>query len=299
MELDILNLSNLLQTGFTGAAVLAGVYFMMRYLSRNESPSVKKQFDELKSEINRLRNIEVHGGGKSEKYIEELRYQLNELKHSQLAVSDNERKELINLLTERIRSESTDNILSEIKESVEKDSEQTAKNELIEKQYSVTIDRLREELFSLSKRGNLNLSIGIMTTIVGLALLGMFVLSTEIVTKDFSEFIIGFLPRISLVLLIEVFAYFFLSLYKSSLSEIKYFQNEITSIESKYLALKVAMQSEDSDNVKHVIEQLSKTERNFILEKGQSTVDLERSKSEQQTTNDMLGKIADIFGRKS
>jgi len=297
--MDILAINDIFQTALMGFVVIVGVFFIMRYLSKKEAPSLSKDFEELKAEITKLRNKEMHGESQSQKYIEELKYRLDEIKHSQLSVSDNERKNLVNILTERIRKESGDTILTEIKDSVKKSSEEIEKNQLIEKQYISTIQRLKEELFSLTKRGNLNLSIGIMTTVTGLALLGMFVLSVETTAKNFSEFFIGFLPRISLVLLIEVFAYFFLSLYKTSLNEIKYFQNEITSIECKYLALKVAMQRDDLDNVKHVIEQLSKTERNFILEKGQTTVDLERSKSEQQSTNDMLGKVADIFGRKS
>lgn len=99
-------------------------------------------------------------------------------------------------------------------------------------------------------------------------------------------------------MLIEIFAYFFLSLYKAGLSEIKYFQNEITSVESKYLALKVALYSEEKDNIKYVVEQLAKAERNFLLAKGQSTVELERMKSEQQSTLDILGKVTSVFSNK-
>lgn len=169
---------------------------------------------------------------------------------------------------------------------------------LVEEQFQPTINRLKDELFSLSKRGNLNLSIGIMITVVGLGLLGMFVLSFSNSQKDMATFFMDFFPRISLVLLIEIFAYFFLSLYKSSLSEIKYFQNEITSMESKYLALKVALESSEKESINYVVEQLAKSERNFILEKGQSTVDLERAKNDQAATSDILGKVASIFGNK-
>ena len=73
------------------------------------------------------------------------------------------------------------------------------------------------------------------------------------------------------------FAYFFLKFYKANLSEIKYFQNEITT-KSKYLALKVASYIGNEESIKSVITNLFSTERNFILSKGQSTVDLERAK---------------------
>jgi len=41
-------------------------------------------------------------------------------------------------------------------------------------------------------------------------------------------------------MLIELFAYFFLKLYKSDLSEIKYFQNELTNVEMRYAAVRLA-----------------------------------------------------------
>jgi hypothetical protein len=51
-----------------------------------------------------------------------------------------------------------------------------------------------------------------------------------------------FSPRLSLVIVVELFAYFFLGLYKSNLQEIKYFQRhstrrwqlEMTILGSKY-----------------------------------------------------------------
>ena len=92
---------------------------------------------------------------------------------------------------------------------------------------------MRSEVSALSRRGNLNLSLGIATTIIGLIILGYFVLEIDSIPEDKMAFIAHFIPRLSLVVLIEVFAYFFLKLYKSSLSEIKYFQNEMTNAEAK------------------------------------------------------------------
>jgi len=62
-----------------------------------------------------------------------------------------------------------------------------------------------------------------------------------------------------------------------------------------YLALKVAVNLSETDQLKVVIDRLSTTERNFILDKGQSTVDLERARIEQQTSSDILGKITSLL----
>lgn len=296
MDVGILN--SLMQTGFLGMAVLVGVYFMMRYLQRGKSESSSEEYEELKKQIANIRNRVSHPGPEYEKYIQELKYQIDKIRSDQIGISEDQKKNLVESLTESVKNEAATEILDEIKKKVEKSEEERYRLELVEAQHEATIGRLKEELFSLSKRGNLNLSIGIMITISGLALLGMFVINFDSKSSDISTFIIDFFPRISLVLLIEIFAYFFLSLYKASLSEIKYFQNEVTSIESRLLALRVALDSEDPNNVSKVIDKLSSSERNFILDKGQSTVELERDKVESQSTSDILGKMASIFGNK-
>ena len=76
-------------------------------------------------------------------------------------------------------------------------------------------------------------------------------------------YVVQFLPRLTLVVLIEIFAYFFLRLYKSSLGEIKYFQNEITNIEAKALALQAAELAGDKESTASIINRLADTDRNF------------------------------------
>lgn len=76
-----------------------------------------------------------------------------------------------------------------------------------------TIRRLREELYALRRRGNINLLFGIVVALVGMSLLGYFVLPSSIDGNQEADFIQQFLPRLSLVLVVEVFAYFFLRLY--------------------------------------------------------------------------------------
>ena len=94
-----------------------------------------------------------------------------------------------------------------------------------------------------------------------------------------------FIPRISIVFLVELFAYFFLNLYKSSLAEIKYYQNEMTNIEAQYTALLVALEKDDDQLKADILIQMAKTERNFVLSKGQTTVDLQQRTVDNETMN--------------
>lgn len=171
--------------------------------------------------------------------------------------------------------------------------------------------RLRREITDLRLRSNVNLLIGMVITGGGLYLLWATVSiidSSELLKQLASEgddsnykfiknIVLPIIPRVLLVVFIEVFAYFFLKLYKNGLSEIKYFQNELTNIESKLAAVEFSHLTKNQDALKISIESLSKTERNFILEKGQTTVELERAKSESELTRNIIKTIPGLFKR--
>jgi hypothetical protein len=121
------------------------------------------------------------------------------------------------------------------------------------------------------------------TTLAGLTLLGYSVYQTPL-TSDPSVLIAYFVPRVSLVLLIELFAYFFVRLYKESLGGIKHFQNELTNVESKQIALEAALDRNTPELRSQVGQAMSGTERNFILNKDQTTVDIERERLSKDAT---------------
>lgn len=176
-----------------------------------------------------------------------------------------------------------------------------------------SVDRLKREISDLRLRSNINLLIGMLITAGGLWLLWSTVTmldtsdllkvlaseGNESNVKFFKNLILPVIPRVLLVVFVEVFAYFFLRLYRNGLSEIKYFQNELTNIEAKLTAAEFAFVTKNDEALKFAIECLSKTERNFVLEKGQTTVELERAKSDTQLSKDIVKAIPGLFkGRK-
>jgi hypothetical protein len=145
-------------------------------------------------------------------------------------------------------------------------------------------ERLLKEVNRLGRSNAINLAFGLLSTVAGLSILYSTVFGSKVPeTTTIEGFLIGYLPRLTLILFVELFAYFFLGLYKKGLSDIKYFQNEITNIESKAVALDSALNFADKDIVAGVIEKIANTERNHILEKGQTTVELEIAKSEKES----------------
>jgi hypothetical protein len=75
------------------------------------------------------------------------------------------------------------------------------------------------------------------------------------------------------------------------LADIKYFQNEMTNVESKTLALRTAIEQNNKEMLKAAVAALALTERNYILKKDETTVDLQRAKAEREGFTEMTGKV--------
>lgn len=219
---------------------------------------------------------------------------LKDKKQSSIEFSESDKAEVLARVQAKLESDALHAYVEGIREIVSS----RVKEDALEKLFGNIIRRLGGEVQDLAKRGNLNLTLGMLTTIVGLFILGYSVFYSPI-TLSIQELLAYFLPRISLVVLVEIFAYFFLRLYKQSLSEIKYFQNEITNIESRQLALHITMRDDDASLRSKVVEELSKTERNFLIGKDQTTVDLERERMARGTYSDVASVIKDLLKRKS
>ena len=106
-----------------------------------------------------------------------------------------------------------------------------------------------------------------------------------------------YLPRLSLIFTIEIIGFFFLRLYTKTLSEIKLAQNELTNIEMRLIALNYINNDEDICR-EHLIKELSKTERNYILEKGQTTQSIEEIRIQSQQNTNVINAALDVLNLK-
>jgi len=130
-----------------------------------------------------------------------------------------------------------------------------------------TQERLRGASSTVTIRGFLNLLIGIGFAIGALYLLkeAVEIFSPErlrsITTVEIS-YIIGI--RLSLALIITLISYFFLSLYRKSLDDVKFYNNEITNISSRAAALSISIKRDDKESIVAVIEKLMDDDRNNL-----------------------------------
>jgi len=194
-------------------------------------------------------------------------------------------------ITNEVRAFVQENLVREILTSVD----EKYRKFLVEKaSYIPMKDRLEAlsatlsvQLKSQSNRADFNLIAGALVAALGFGALGwltVFGYMDSTLNGNLERFAVWYIPKLTFVIVIEAFSYFFLNLYRSGLGEVKFFQNEITNLESKIAAGYAAIGSEDHGLLRVAIERLANTERNFVLKKG------ERNVSEQ-----LEGKIRSQF----
>lgn len=125
--------------------------------------------------------------------------------------------------------------------------------------------RLEREIEALGRRSNTNLVAGVMITGIATATL------IYLVTRPHADFanlagVLGYyIPRVTTIALIEIFAYFFLGLYKANLEEIKYYQNERTTLAAIEIAWRASLWPEIGTPTADVIGQIVRVNRNPIV----------------------------------
>lgn len=272
-----------------GAAIV-----LMNYLRGNRLESKDDSY--LRDELRVLRNELAHGNHlkkdikEYELKLKELESLVKSLKKEEGPLTEDERETIVSEIRDNILSDASSSVLKEIEEKYSQEFKLQSDVVGIQEQLESTRLRLRRELEALGRRGNVNLVIGVLTTVAAVGILTTTILDPNVkLTSD--TLVSHFAPRLTLSLFVEVFSFFFLRLYKSGLGEIKYFQNELTNIELKFVSLESALRSKNEEVISRVLGEFSKTERNFILEKGQSTVDLEKSKFDTENTNNLFSSM--------
>jgi hypothetical protein len=142
--------------------------------------------------------------------------------------------------------------------------------QVLELAYQETKQRLESVLAELHTREAQNLGIGIFFSGTGAFVLLILLLFGGH-PADKSDFVSWFAPKLSVGLFIQIFAYFFLHLYRVTLQDIKYFNNELTNLQLKKLAADMALRVSGRPNqlVSAIFKEFSKTERNFALRRGE------------------------------
>lgn len=169
----------------------------------------------------------------------------------------------------------------------------------VQKAFLQTEERLLSESKRIGRAANMSLIAGIVIAFLGLSLLyTLFFIVPEKDANQINLFTIisKILPRFTLVIILEYFSFFFLKLYRESHDRIKYYHNELSNIESKKIAILVCLSIEnEGDNKMNIIKSLIDVERNFVLKKDESTIEIERAKIDANSKNDIISLLKEII----
>jgi hypothetical protein len=233
------------------------------------------QLDNLEKQ-RRLDNIRLN---ELQKRIKREFFQIHQaLATSRQGIPIDEQEQILKELKTQFLSTTSDEILSQIKLELESSRQTNRAIDLLEGHRGYLRLRSEQEIRRLERRGNINLLIGILGAMAGVVVLFVAVLESRSMTAQLDLLLAYFLPRVSLALFIEFFAFFFLRLYKISMDEIKYFHNELTNSEFKFASVKATVILNDLEAAKDVLLRMADTERNSVLNEGQTTLELEKER---------------------
>lgn len=294
---DFLGLQSLLLI-FMSFSILVFQYLRGAFLADKFKPSslgIKSSSIESSSDYFRLRDRVEGLDDRINKLISSIE-KSNSAKSS-IELSQEEKTELINSIKESVDK----NVTTELLTSIDNQYSIGALNKNNLKQllelYFNTEKRIRELLYELDRKAKLNLFVGSITTVGAILGLAYIVFTTEQNFTDLSSSLNHYVPKISFIILIEIFSFFFLKLYKQNLEDIKYHNNELTNLDSKIIALKASIFIDEKDSIKKVITALGNTERNFILKKGETTVELEKARDNRASFSDAVSSITKLLSK--
>ncbi len=202
------------------------------------------------------------------------------ISHTEITINENQRKEII--------EETKKNVIDKLTEDIKEDIAKNERYKVIYENLNYSKSRLENEISSLNKKANRHLWIAVFITSLVVIFLVVNTLLNKNEFDNVANFLYFFIPRLSLMVFIELFSFYFLSLYRTNSNEIKYYQNELTDLEYKSMSLKMALLGNNEAKVDYLIDEILKTERNKVIKKDETTVELEMHKFNHDSVKNYL-----------
>jgi len=153
-------------------------------------------------------------------------------------------------------------------------------------------DRLIQEIAAIRQQSTLHLRIAICAAGLALGILAPAVFF-QAEQSSLVEAGIHLLIRLPISLPLGAFSWFFLRLHSAAANHIRYYHNELTNIDLRFIALDRA----ESSELAVVIKEMAGTDRNPVLKRGETTTELEQSKIDPRNSHDVLAAISELLKR--
>lgn len=178
-----------------GVATTFLATFMLRYLRIASDTSQRNRVD------NRM---------------DEMQSQILAMRHNASGLTDDDRGTLIREIRVEAASQISTEFERQLRETYAPAVDVLRKAAEIQSAAANILERLKSEVRALMRRGNLNLVLGTVTTSVAAMMLAFIAFTAHLSVDDWHRYVPLYLVRPSVAVFIEVFACFFLRLYRAS-----------------------------------------------------------------------------------
>lgn len=255
------------------------ISFVVKFLS--DDLNRKNRYYMKTNDMNRLREIELKEM--------ELDLMANNIINNNFDLHQLEKN-----IYKKIVEDFESTILRKTEEKLKNDLENRLLTAKIERELEPLVFNTENYIGTIQKNSIINLVIGIIGTITAITILAISILSDKNY-NNLQDFAIHLLPRITFVIFIQLFAFFFLRLYKNNLEDGKYFQNELTNLSAKCSALKIAIFTNNMEKQSEILSNLSQVERNFKIQKEETLLNIEKAKIEKEYDLEILNTFKDFL----
>jgi hypothetical protein len=210
---------------FAGAA---GMYVLSRYLADSKEFKVhsKSDYDDLRAKIDLLSKV-PQATGNNALDIDEL--------------------------VKAIQPTLQGVMLRKVSEYYSAADQKIKLGEVIAREFDAVISRLEHEIRALTKRGNVNLTIGVFASTVALGLLISLTYGGGIAVSPgdapsltvWQRIALNLVPKATVAVFVELLAYFFLGQYRRALNELYTYHSDMTRVTLQRVAVQAAMAAEE------------------------------------------------------
>lgn len=211
-----------------------------------------------------------------------------EIQVPRLDLSNEEKAELISRIARENKIDLNNIFVDKLKRSAQVDEILKIKDRML--------NRMGIQVETLGSRANFTLMWGMLFAAFGIGMIyySFYLIEPLQVPGSYIDIIKQYMPKFALIFVVELIAFFFLRLYAKAIDELRYVQNEITNVEARLIGVLIAI-SNGGAMLSGAVSALVSTERNFVLEKGQSTIELEKDRAEMRGFNASIEAAAKII----